>query len=91
MSVRRTHIVIPDDLAREIDRFVGKRGRSAFLAQAARKELRRLAILRALEHAAGSWKDKDHPELEKGSAQWVEILRKQDEQRFQKLTGRSKR
>ena len=79
MKVRRTHIVIPEDLAREIDRVVGKRGRSAFLAEAGRKELKRLRMLRALERAAGSWKDKDHPELRRGAARWVEGLRQEDE------------
>lgn len=90
MDTKRTHIVIPKDLASEIDKVVGKRGRSGFLAQAARKELKRLGMLRALERAAGSWKDKEHPELKKGAAQWVEGLRKEDERRFQKLTSRSK-
>jgi hypothetical protein len=66
MSTRRTHIVIPEPLVSEIDRLVGKRGRSEFLTQAAEKELRRLQQIRALENV-GAWKDKDHPEL-KGSA-----------------------
>jgi hypothetical protein len=90
MNTKRTHIVIPEDLTREIDRLVGKRGRSAFLAQAARKELKRLGMLHALERAAGAWKDKDHPELRKGAAQWVESLRRQDERRFRRLTARRK-
>ncbi len=59
---KRTHIVISERLATDIDRFVGKRGRSAFLSEAAEKELLRLRQLKALHAAAGSWKDKDHPE-----------------------------
>ena len=88
MNTKRTHIVIPQQLVAEIDIFVGKRGRSAFLAQAAEKELMRLRQLKALEAAAGSWKDKDHPELKQGAAKWVEKLRRQDEKRFQKVTAR---
>jgi len=42
----------------EIDTLVGKRGRSAFLTQAAEKELMRLRQIKALEGAAGAWKDK---------------------------------
>ncbi len=91
MNTKRTHIVIPQDLAGEIDRLVGKRGRSGFLAGAARKELKRLRMLKALEHAAGSWKDDGHPELKKGAARWVESLRNEDMERFRKLTARSKR
>lgn len=82
MSTRRTHIVIPEPLVSEIDRLVGKRGRSEFLTQAAEKELRRLQQIKALEGAAGAWKDKDHPELRGGTLQWVRGLRKESERRF---------
>jgi len=84
MSTRRTHIVIPEPLVHEIDRAVGKRGRSAFLVQAAEKELRRLRQIKALEGAAGSWKDKDHPEFKTGVAEWVRELRKENERRLHK-------
>ena len=81
MLAKRTHIVIPQHLASEIDAAVGKRGRSAFLTQAAEKELTRLRQLKALETAAGSWKDKDHPELKQGSAKWVKQLRREYDRR----------
>ena len=88
MNTKRTHIVIPEKLANEIDRLVGKRGRSSFLAQAAQKELTRLRQIRALETAAGSWKDADHPELRPGAVQWVKNLRSEYEQHFEKTTSR---
>ena len=84
MGQARLHIVISEDLAREIDRMVGKRGRSKFLTQAAEKELKRLRMLRAVQRAAGSWKDADHPELRRGAARWVAKLRKLDERRISK-------
>lgn len=88
MNTKRTHIVISEQLAAQIDILVGRRGRSKFLAQAAEKELMRLGQLKAMEAAAGSWKDKDHPELKRGAAKWVDKLRRQDETRFQKVTTR---
>jgi hypothetical protein len=88
MNIKRTHIVIPQQLVSEIDTLVGKRGRSTFLTQAAEKELMRLRQIRALEAAAGSWKDKDHPELKQGSAKWVKKLRREYDQRFEKVTAR---
>jgi hypothetical protein len=88
MNVKRTHIVIPQALAAEIDTLVGKRGRSAFLTQAAEKELMRLRQIKALESAAGSWKDKDHPELKQGAAKWVNKLRREYDQRLEKVTTR---
>jgi hypothetical protein len=51
-------------------------------------QLMRLRQLKALEAAAGSWKDKDHPELKQGAAKWIDKLRRQDEKRFQKVTAR---
>ncbi|HKQ06413.1 MAG TPA: hypothetical protein VJ464_14860 [Blastocatellia bacterium] len=88
MSNKRTHIVIPERLAEEIDTLVGKRSRSSFLTEAAWKEVRRLRMLNALEQASGSWKDKDHPELKGGAAKYVEKMRKEDEKRFERVTKR---
>ena len=75
MLAKRTRIVIPQELVAEIDAFVGKRGRSKFLTQAAEKELMRLRQIAALEAATGSWKDRDHPELKHGAAKWTKQLR----------------
>ena len=88
MNLKRTHIVISQQLVAEIDTIVGKRGRSAFLTQAAEKELMRLRQIKALESAAGSWKDEDHPELKEGAAKWVKKLRQEYDQRFEKVTRR---
>lgn len=85
---KRTHIVLPTDLVAEIDRRVGKRSRSRFLAQLAARELRRLRQLEALRNAIGCWKDQDHPDLEQGSAEWVEQFRQEDERRFRELMER---
>jgi hypothetical protein len=48
----------------------------------------RLRQLKAIEAAAGSWKDKDHPELQRGAAKWVDKLRREDEKRFQIVMAR---
>jgi hypothetical protein len=87
MGNKRTHIVIPEELAGEIDETVGKRRRSNFLVEAARRELRRLRMLRALDLARGAWRDEDHPELRKGSEQWVRQLRKSEARRFRRVTS----
>jgi metal-responsive CopG/Arc/MetJ family transcriptional regulator len=88
MNAKRTHIVIPQQLVIEIDTLVGKRGRSTFLTQAAEKELMRRRQIKALESAAGSWKDKDHPELKQGAAKWVKKLRREYDQRLKKVAAR---
>lgn len=53
MAVRTT-ITLPEALMEEIDRTVGPRGRSGFIAQAARNELKRARLARALDEARGA-------------------------------------
>jgi hypothetical protein len=50
----RTTITLPDALMSDIDRLVGPRGRSGFLARAARNELKRERLGRALDAARGA-------------------------------------
>jgi metal-responsive CopG/Arc/MetJ family transcriptional regulator len=88
MKTKRTHVVIPEQLVKDIDTLVGSRQRSAFLTQAAEEKLMRYRQLKAIEAAAGAWKDKDHPELKQGAAKYISKLRRQDEERFQKVTAR---
>lgn len=87
---KRTHVIIPDELVRDIDTLVGKRQRSKFIVQAASRELHRQRQLAALQMAAGCWKNSDHPELKEGAAAWVKDLRKADELRFQRQTGQGR-
>jgi metal-responsive CopG/Arc/MetJ family transcriptional regulator len=84
-TTTRTHIVIPSDLVHEIDELVGRRQRSAFLVQVASQEVKRLRQLKALERAAGSWKDEDHPELKDGAAEWVHELRNLSNKRLERI------
>ena len=72
---KRTHVTLPAELVADIDRLVGKRGRSAFLTEVAQQEIQRQLQRKALQAAAGTWKDADHPELKHGSARWVRQMR----------------
>ncbi len=76
---KRAHILLPDDLLRDIDSLVGPRGRSAFLVETARNEVRRHRLLQFLESKDPAWKGKDHPELSAGSGNWVRSLRAESE------------
>jgi len=83
----KTPLVLPEDLIKEIDKLMGRRKRSKFITKATRKELKRIRLQKALERAAGAWKDEDHPELEKkGTSQWVRNFREESEKRFIKTT-----
>lgn len=86
MSQKRAHIVMPEELVSEIDKVAGRRGRSQFVVQAASRELSRQRMIRAIAQAAGSWKDKDHPELRHGASRHVAKMRRESESR---LSGRA--
>ena len=73
-STKRAHVVLPEDLVREIDKIAGSRGRSAFLADLAKREIKRQQLLQLFKRKEPIWKDEDHPEL-KG---WSRGLGSQD-------------
>ena len=81
MGSQRAHIVLPDDLIQEIDRAVGPRGRSSFLVETARAELRRRRLLALLRDDQPIWQAQDHPELASGATAWVREVRKQSDAR----------
>lgn len=89
-STQRAHIIIPSDLLREIDNLVGPRGRSAFLLETARQEVRRRKLLRFLESKQPAWRDEDHPEMKAGSVEWVRQLRWESEGRSKKKPRRKR-
>lgn len=88
MNTKRTHVVLSEQLVKDIDILVGSRQRSSFLTQAAERELMRLRQLRALDGATGAWKDSNHPELKWGSVKWVRKLRQENERRLLKINVR---
>jgi hypothetical protein len=76
MGTQRAHIIIPPDLLAEIDALVGPRGRSAFLVETARAEVKRRRLLAFLESAEPVMRDADHPELASmGTQAWVKSRR----------------
>jgi hypothetical protein len=85
MSTRRAHVVLPEDLISQIDRIVGSRGQGAFLADLARREIKRRHLLEVFESEEPIWKDEDHPDLKDGAAEWVRKMRAESEVRFERI------
>jgi hypothetical protein len=75
-------------LVADIDKLVGKRGRSAFLTELAQREIKLRRQRQALREAAGAWRDENHPELSQGAAAWVREMRSLDSRRFEELERR---
>jgi len=90
MSTKRAHIVLPMDLVKEIDEIAGSRGRSAFLVDLARREIKRRRLLRVFERDEPIWRDEDHPELQAGAAEWVRQMRRESESHFEASEQRRK-
>ena len=88
MKSKRAHVLLPQDLVKEIDSIVGPRGRSAFLVETAREAVRRRKLLQFLESDTPAWKDEYHPELARGAAPWVRDLRQESDT---KRTGKPQR
>ena len=84
-ATKRAHVVLSEDLVREIDKIAGSRGRSAFLADLAGREIKRQQLLGLFKREEAIWKDEDHPELEHGAAAWVRKIRAENEDRQEKI------
>lgn len=81
-------MILPMDVVTDIDKLVGKRGRSSFLTAVARREIKIRQQRNALQAAKGAWKQENHPELALGAAAWVREIRAADEERFAALEQR---
>ncbi|MGB8834836.1 MAG: hypothetical protein WCC95_21970 [Candidatus Sulfotelmatobacter sp.] len=90
-GTQRAHILIPSDLLKEIDALVGPRGRSGFLLETARQEVRRRKLLRFLESETPAWRGERHPEMANDAAAWVRALRKQSDTSSSKKSRRRSR
>jgi hypothetical protein len=55
---------------------VPKREQSKVVAEAVRRELKRLRLLKAVETSFGAWQDVDHPELVEGTDAYIRETRK---------------
>ncbi len=77
----RVHITLSDELVRELDRRVGARGRSAFIAGAIREALENEQRWELVESALGSIDDVGH-DWDADPAAWVREQRSADSSRI---------
>jgi hypothetical protein len=60
-STVRAHVFMSRETIEAIDRVVGRRGRSRFMADAAEEKLRRMLVLEAADRVAGSVSEDEAP------------------------------
>ena len=76
----RLHISLDDTLVSELDRFAGRRQRSAFITRAVERTLEEERRWREIEAALGSIDDHGH-EWDEDPAGWVRRGRREDAHR----------
>ena len=74
----RIHVTLDDEVLEAIDEKVGRRGRSRFLAEAAREKLERIALKEATHAGAGLLNDEDYPHWQDPASvqEWVRASRR---------------
>ena len=73
----RTHVVLPDEIIKEIDERVGRRNRSRYIAEVLAERIRRERLVETIRRGAGVLRDEDYPEWSTPEkvAEWVRRLR----------------
>ena len=76
MATKQANFLLPEDLLDELKRTVSRGDQSKVVAEALKKELKRINLEKALESSFGAWKDEDHPELKGGAEAFIRKLRR---------------
>lgn len=79
----RAHVIVPEDLLREVDALVGNRKRSDFFVEAAREKVDRMKLRKSAHELAAFLKDADTPHWEspEATSEWVRSLRRESDER----------
>jgi hypothetical protein len=88
MSSGETIIKIPEDLAHELDRLAGHKRWTAYAVDVLWRDVRRNRQREALKLTRGAWSPEAHPELTQGGAAYVEQVRSEPDERFEKAIDR---
>jgi len=76
MSTKQANFLLPEDLLEDLRKTVSKRQQSKVVADALRKELKKIRLEKSLSASFGAWKDEGHPELKEGTEAYVRRMRK---------------
>lgn len=76
----RVHITLPEQVVKDLDRRVGARRRSSFVARAVERALEDEQRWELIESSLGAIKEQGH-DWDAGSARWVRAQRRADAKR----------
>ena len=76
----RTNLLLPEDLVREVDRIAGPRGRSRYLTDALRRQIKRDRMKEAIDATAGALDPAKYPQWATSDkvVEWVRALRAEE-------------
>ena len=75
-ATKQANFLLPEDLIEKLRQDVPKREQSKVVAEALRKELKRLKLRKAIETSFGAWENKKHTELRNGTEGYIRQIRK---------------
>lgn len=75
-ATKQANFLLPEELIEELKMAVPKREQSKIVAEALKKELKRIKLQGVLQSSFGVWKEKDHPELKEGAKSFIRRLRR---------------
>ncbi|MEK6682339.1 MAG: hypothetical protein AABY79_10285 [Nitrospirota bacterium] len=75
-ATKQANFLLPEELIEELKRAVPKREQSKIVAEALKKELKRIKLKGVLQSSFGVWKEKEHPELKEGTKPFIRRLRR---------------
>lgn len=76
IDVGQANFLLPIELIDDLRRYVPRREQSKVVAEALRKELKRLRLRSALDESFGAWANEPHSELEQGVEHYVRQSRR---------------
>ncbi len=73
---RQANFLLPVDLLDELKKSVAKREQSKVVAEALKKELKRINFQKAIQSSFGAWQKEEHLELKEGADSYIRKIRK---------------
>ncbi len=85
LTKQQANFLLPKDLLEDLKNSVPRMEQSKVVAEALKKELKRIKLKRALKESFGIWKSGVHPELAEGTDKYIRRTRKSS--RTKKVRG----
>lgn len=73
---KQANFLLPKEILDDLKKNVPRMQQSKVVAEALKKELKRIKLNRYLQESFGAWNKEDHPELADGTAEYIRRIRK---------------